>query len=112
MPADRRITITVTAEGMRNIHGEYQEGSTTAIQVWATRRDLSQQDIIEAGGQRDETRRDWQIRWDSRIAVTPVSRLEVVDGGQTFNALNVIEDTGRNGDFRRRWLRIQGVYTT
>ena len=97
MPADRLITVNVIAEGQRNQYGEYVPGATTAFRTWATRQDLSQEDKEQEGGIRDETRRDWRIRWDSRIAVTPVSRLEVVDGGLTFNVLNLLEVTGRPG---------------
>ena len=60
----------------------------------------------------DTTRRDWRLRWDSRIAEIPVSRLAVVDGGLTFNVLNVVEVTGRRGELRRRFLDIQGVHST
>ena len=115
MPTDRLITVNVTGEGMRNQYGEFVPGVVTPIRTWASRRDQSQQDIIESGGQRDETRRDWRIRWDRRIADVPVSMLSVVDGGVTFDALNVIEVTrqGRGqADLRRRFLDLQGVHTT
>ena len=59
-------------------------------------------------------RRDWRIRWDSRIAESPTRLLEVVDdGGLTFNVLNVVEvTTQRRGQpLRRRFLDLQGVYT-
>ena len=81
------------------------------------RRDLSAEDVAEEGGSRDEVRRDWRIRWDSRIAGTPADRLEVVeDGGLTFDVLNVVEVMRQRGrreqNLRRRFLDIQGVYTT
>ena len=113
MSADRLIAINVTAPGMRNQYGENVEGEVTPIRVWAARLDRSQEDIEQEGGTRGETRRDWRIRWDARIADTPTARLEVVDGALTFNVLNIIEVTGRPGQMlRRRWLDIQGVHTT
>ena len=115
MPADRKITINVTTAGMRNMHGEYVPGSTTAIVVWASRRDKSQEDIEQEGGTITSTRRDWRIRWDRRIALTPVSALDVVDEGVTFNVLNMVEVTrqGRGqADLRRRFLDVQGVHVT
>ena len=115
MPADRLIEVNITTPGMRNQHGEYVEGATIAVRSWASRRDRSQEDIEQEGGTRDEVRRDWVIRWDSRIADVPVSMLSVVDGGVTFDALNVVELTrqGRGqADLRRRFLSIQGVFTT
>ena len=68
MPADRRITINVTSEGYRNEFGELVEGTITPIEAWASRLDRSQEDKATEGGSRDETRRDWRIRWDARIA--------------------------------------------
>ena len=115
MPADRKLTINVSATGTRNEHGEFVPGDVTAISVWASRRDKSQQDIEQEGGTRTEIRRDWRIRWDRRIALTPVGQLDVVEDGLTFNVLNMIEVTrqGRGqADLRRRFLSIQGVFTT
>ena len=114
MPADRLITVNITTPGMRNQHGEYVEGATIAVRSWASRRDRSQEDIEQEGGTRDEVRRDWVIRWDSRIALTPPSRLAVEDSGVTFNVLNMVEVTrqGRAPDLRRRFLDVQGVHTT
>ena len=95
--------------------GFWVPGAVTAIRVYGTRRDKSAQDVVEEGGVRGEVRRDWRVRWDSRIAAVPVERLEVVeDGGLTFNVLNMTEVTQqrRGQPLRRRWLDLQGVYTT
>ena len=115
MPADRRITINVSSEGTRppELQGEYVPGTVTAIGAWATRRDVSQELKVLSGGTRDETRRDWRIRWDSRIASTPVGRLTVDDGGETFTITNMIEITAqrRAPDLRRRWIDLQGIHS-
>ena len=115
MPADRKITINVATPGMRNEHGEFVPGTTIVIPAWASRRDRSAEDVATEGGARGETRRDWRIRWDKRIAAAPVTMLSVVDEGLMFNVLNMIEVVrqGRGQpDLRRRFVDLQGVHTT
>ena len=117
MPLDRRLTVTYEGPGgYRNTQQEYVPGPTITRGIWATRRDLSSQDVIDVGGSRTEVRRDWQIRWDKQISEIRedglLVSLKVIDKGKSFNVENVIEESGRDGDFRRRWLRIQGVFTT
>ena len=114
MPADRRITINVSEEGTRNEHGEFVPGAITSIGAWASRRDVSQQLKIERQGTRDETSRDWRVRWDSRIANSPTTLLKVEDGGETFTIVNMVEITeqrGRAPDLRRRFLDLQGIHS-
>ena len=113
MPVDRLITVSVEQPGSRNMYGEYVEGETAEHRVWAGRFDRDLEDIESEGGTRNETRRDWRIRWRADIAnVTDLTTVSVVDGGQTFNVQNLQEETGRDGRTRRRWLRISGVHTT
>ena len=71
-------------------------GTVTPIAMWATRRDRSQEDKATEGGSRDETRRDWRIRWDERIANASTLNLEVVDGA-TFTVTNMVEVTEQRG---------------
>ena len=116
MPADRRITINVSAEGTRNEqHGEYVPGAITPIGAWASRRDQSLTDIATEGGTRGQGRRTWRIRWDSRIARSPTSLLTVEDGALTFTISNMVEVTQqrRGGpDLRRRFLDLEGLHET
>ena len=91
MPADRLIIVNVEAEGTRNDMGEYVPGPVTAIRTWANRRDRFADDIETEGGQIGSTRWDWRIRWDKRIASTPVFRMSVFDGGVFFDVLNMVE---------------------
>ena len=115
MPGDRLVTVHVQTPGDYNQYGEYVEGEKVAIRTWATRRDQSQRDIAEEGGTWDETRRDWRIRWDSRIANSSTLDLAVVDGTETFTISNMVEVTRqRRGeqDIRRRFLDLQGVFST
>ena len=114
MPADRRIIVNVMAEGTRppEIQGEYVPGAVTPINVWASRRDVGQELKIERRGTRDETSRDWRIRWNSRIALSPTSLLKVEDGAETFTITNMVEVTAQRGgapDLRRRFLDLQGI---
>ena len=114
MPADRRITITVSEPGYRDpaLQGEYVPGVVTSIGAWARRRDVSQELKIERQGSRDETSRDWRVRWDARIANTDNSLLKVEDGGDTFSIRNKVEVTeqGRGEpDLRRKFLDLTGI---
>ena len=115
MAADRRITVNVSEPGYRDpaLQGEWVPGTVTPINVWASRRDQSQELKVLSGGTRDETSRDWRVRWDSRIASSPVARLKVEDGGETFTITNMVEVTRqRRGepDLRRKWIDLQGVH--
>ena len=112
MPADRRITINVSAEGHRNEQGEYIPGVTTPIAAWARRRDISEERRFDRGGTRSETTRDWRVRWDRRIALSPTLLLKVEDGGETFTITNMVEVTAQRGgpDIRRRFLDLQGIH--
>ena len=113
MPADRLIEIQVQAEGAY-VDGEWAPGSVTSLRVYGSRRDRTARDIEEEGGQRLETRRDWRIRCDSRIAAATVENLIILDGMEKFDVLNMVEVTRQRGgapDLRRRFLDIQGVYS-
>ena len=113
MPVDRIITLRIHAEGMRDEHGEYVPGAATDYTVWASRFDATLRDIEESGGTRNETQRDWRIRYRADVAaIVELTRLEVIENGVQFNVQNVIEETGRDGKTRRRWLRITGVHST
>ena len=115
MPADSRITVNLSEEGTRDEHGDYVPGAVTPIEMWASRQDVGQERKIERQGTRDETSRDWRIRWDSRIASSPTNLLKVEDGAETFNIINMVEVTEQRGgtpDLRRRFLDLQGVHGT
>ena len=113
MPGGRRIIIKLSEEGTRNDQGEYVPGAVTDLGVWASRRDVGQELKIERQGTRDETSRDWRVRWDSRIASSPTSLLKVEDGAETFTIINMVEVTAQRGgapDLRRKWIDLQGVH--
>ena len=113
MPVDRIITVRLTSEGMRNEFGEFVPGAAVDHRVWASRFDASLTDLAESGGSRDETQRDWRIRYRADVAaISDLTKLEIIDDEVTFNVLNMIEETGRDGNTRRRWLRITGVQSS
>ena len=111
MPADRRITIDVSEPGYRDEHGELIPGAVLTIEAWATRMDVSQERKVERGGTREETSRDWRIRWDRRIATSPTTLLHVVDEHLVFTVHNMVEVTAQRGgvNLRRKFLDLQGV---
>ena len=113
MPADRRVIVQVQGEGFRDpdLQGEYVDGAVTSINVWASRRDVGQELKIERQGTRDETSRDWRVRWDSRIANSKTANLKVVEGAETFTITNIVEVTEQLGraSLRRRWIDLTGI---
>ena len=108
---DRVITINVAGVGQR-VEGRFVPGEVESFRCWASRKDISQVDIESEGGTRDETRRDFRIRWRSEIADALASNLSVIEGEQTFNVLNVIEVSGKADPARRRFLYLQGERST
>ena len=106
---DRRITVSVQAEGDYNDFGEFVEGATTALDVWAMRMDKTLSDVEEAGGTRDQANRAWRVRWRPEIANAAASMVSVTDGALVFNVENIIEPARTE---RRRFLEIEGVTST
>ena len=106
---DRRITVSFESQGDYNDFGEFVQGVTTAIDVWAKRMDKSLMDIEEEGGTRNEANRKWWVRWRADFAAVPASRLSVIEDGVTFNVQNIIEPERTE---RRRFLEIEGVHST
>ena len=112
MPADRRIIINVSEPATRNDQGEAVPGAVTPIGTWASRKDIGDERKLERQGTRQETSRDWRIRWDRRIALSPTLLLKVEDGAETFTVINMVEVTEQRGgpNLRRRFLDLQGIH--
>ena len=113
MPIDRRITVQIRGEDQRDRYGELVPGAINYFPVWAGRFDKTLEDISEIGGERSQIRRAWRVRWFSDLAgITDLERVAVEDGGIEFDVENLVEETGKDGRTRRRWLMIEGVYST
>ena len=119
MPLDRLIEVTYLGIGSRNMYGEYIPPTPRKFRVWGTQKDLDLAHANEEGGQRGERRRDWRIRWHEEIAYSDTTLLTVDDftsrdaDGHHFvwSVVNMVEVNGRNGERRRRWLDIQGLWS-
>ena len=107
---DRRITVNVQAMGTFNNQGEHVPGIVTPIQMWATRNDLSTEDIEQSGGVAGVVTRDYIVRFDERIAMTPTNRLSIVDGPSTLNVTLMTE--AKAGYERRKFIRISATGET
>ena len=108
---DRRITVNVTGPETRNEHGETVPGVVTPLGLWATRRDLTNEDIEQAGGVLGIIERDYIVRYDKRISEAGAALLSVVDAGLTLNVTNVTEAAGDRAE-RRKYIRIQAKGVT
>ena len=113
MPIDRRITIQIRGEESRDRYGELVPGVINYFPVWTGRFDKSLEDFPELGGERSQIRRAWRVRWFSELAaVTDLERVTVTEDDVEFDVENLVEETGKDGRTRRRWLMIEGVYST
>lgn len=107
---DRRITLNVQAMDTFNNQGEHVPGIVTPIQMWATRNDLSTEDIAQAGGVSGVVTRDYIIRFREQIAMTPPKRMSIVDGASTLAVINMTE--ARQGYERRKFIRLSATGET
>ena len=107
MPAlDRRIIVRLSAD----VVNQFGETSTvtTDYPQWATRLDASVIDASTEGGEVTTSTRTFVVRWRREIAEALVSGLSVLEGAQTLNVLNVIEQASER-DERRKFLRIEAT---
>lgn len=111
MALDRRIQVVVESPGGFDNDGNPLPPVVVAHEVWATRFDQSLEQVISEGGQRNETRRSFRIRWSSAIAGQPPTSLSIVDGGISLDVVNIIEETSR-GRSRHKWLRLEATVST
>ena len=94
MPADRRVTVHIEEEGYRNMYGEYVPGPILDLLKWATKDDLSLEDIEDTGGVYASITRRWRIRWDARIYHATLATMTITEDGLVFNALSIVESHG------------------
>ena len=120
MTLDRIITITYTPPGFYDDNGEYQESTPQTFTAWAQVTPLSLTDITEVGGSIGQARRRWRIRWIDGLLTYSTSLLQVTDGQRLgtdgnlvdweFSVENLVEYTGRNSEYRERWIDVEGLY--
>ena len=120
MPLDREITISRQEPGDRNQYGEYVPGPVRRFTMWATLNDLSLTDDPRPEGQLTVALREYTVRWFDILSVTNSQQLTVQDGSVdpnlTTNRLiswsvdDIIELTGRDGNTRRRWVKLKLRY--
>ena len=117
---DRLITITHAVPGSRNQYGEYVEGVSTDYRVWAELMPHELTDEAQQGGVATTARRKWRIRWLPAVRPANTVHLSVTDGQRydddgslipwQWSVENLIEDVGRAGQYRERWMLIEGFY--
>lgn len=113
MPLDRRITIAVIGEGTYNDRGIFEPGDAVAYPVWAELRPVSLERQIESYGVRTGSATTWRVRWQPALdGLADITKATVTDGGVVFIITNLIEDTGRFNEVRRRFMLIDGVHST
>ena len=120
MPLDREITISRQEPGTRNDFGEFVPGDLRRFTMWATLNDLSLTDDPRTEGQLTVALREYTVRWFDILSVTNSQQLTVQDGSVdpnlTTNRLiswsvdDIIELTGRDGNTRRRWVKLKLRY--
>ena len=114
MPLDRRITVHTEQMGSRNDHGEYVSGDILDLGVWASKDDLTLEDITDISGVYTSITRRWRIRWDSRIYTSVLAQTKVMDDGLEFDGLSIVEVSDRGANrprSRRRWLDLTAIHT-
>ena len=121
MPLDRKITITQRRFEMRDESGESDAEIVATYRVFATVLPKSQLQTATEGGQLTARNRNYRIRYISALATVRPSLL-TVDAGEInqviqdvfepiiYACTNKYEDTGRNGEVRRRWMVLECTY--
>ena len=124
MPLDRKITITrkLFNNTIDDETGETEEVVISTHRVYATVMPKSQLQTAEEGGQLTARNRSYRIRFISALETVRPTEL-FIDAGEItqvrvgmfepiiYKATNLYEDTGRNGEVRRRWMVLECTYT-
>ena len=113
MALDRRITLAIQSAGHRNDFDEFIPGAIVNYPVWAEYRPQDLERIATTGGILVVTYANWRVRYFGTLieAAEDLTRINVIDEfGESFTTRNIYEDTGRNGQSRRRFIVIEGVH--
>ena len=122
MTLDRYITITHTPPGRRNMYGEFVAGTPVFHPAWAALKPEGSEDEPEVGGVRGVTKRSWRVRWQPGIVGVNVALLTITDGERidangdsvpwVFSCEKVAEFVGKYGEYRHRFLDLEGLFST
>ena len=122
MPLDRKITIEYRLFATNDESGEADQIVQATYRVYATVFPKSQQETVDEGGQLTSRNRDYRIRFIKALENVRPTELYVDAGEITevrvgvfepiiYVGTNLREDTGRNGEVRRRWMVLNCTYT-
>ena len=102
---DRLITLSILAEGMRDEHGEFQDGPVIFTgQVWARYDDVgSGQEISTGGLLRVVEYRNFIIRWRTDLTTTRSGNIGVTDEDNKGWAVTRVSEE----DARRRFMQLE-----
>ena len=107
MPYDRRITVSIEADGDFNEHGEYVPGPVTAYGVWASVSDGGSTDVERPEGTIIVQGKLWQMRWTSVFAAANVNFVSITDEtGALYDAERIAEQTQYG---RHRVIEMEGI---
>ena len=122
MPLDRKITIQHKLESVRDEHGESSDMVVGTYRMFATLMPKSQLETATEGGQLTARNRNYRIRFikalenvrPADLFINAGEMAEVQQGvfeSVIYKGTNLYEDTGRNGEVRRRWMVLECTYT-
>ncbi len=111
MGLDRRIRIVIYGAGVVDAWGRYTQGAPEYHDVWAEYRAQSQELRLELGIT-TQNFKTWRVRYLQCLidASELLPNIEIIDGGLTYKPTNIVEDTGKYDDMRRRYILIHGVH--
>ena len=112
MPTDRMVTVNIQSLGVYNAAGIYIAGADNLNRRWATLIDTSVDRTLHLGqgGSRAEETALYRVRYFKELASADVRITFLTeDDGDRYRVTRITEQTGRDGNTRRRWLEIDCI---
>ena len=112
MPTDRIVTVQLQSPGTYNDAGAFIPGVETDYRRWATLVDTSVERQLRAGqgGSRAEESALYRVRYFRALAGANVRTTFLTeDDGDRYRVTRITEQTGRDGNQRRRWLELDCI---
>ena len=81
-------------------------------EIWAEFRPKTVDFLINPGGLRLVTESAWRVRWRADLNSTKLGRLFLTAEGIRYRVTDVVEDNGKYGEVRRRFLILDGTAET